>query len=161
MRKVVLVLVLAITLMASWGVATAQQQTAWVAYLSGAEAVPRTASRGTGMASFEINAARTGIAYYLSVGDIQNVQMAHIHIGAPGIAGPVAVWLYPAAPPPVLLQGAVSGMIGQGTFTAANFTGPLAGQQMSALLNAIAAGNAYVNVHTTANPGGEIRGLVR
>jgi hypothetical protein len=32
---------------------------------------------------------------------------------------------------------------------------------MSALLTAIAQGNAYVNVHTAANPGGEIRGQIR
>jgi hypothetical protein len=29
------------------------------------------------------------------------------------------------------------------------------------LLNAMRSGNAYVNVHTTTYPGGEIRGIVR
>ncbi|MGH2603614.1 MAG: CHRD domain-containing protein [Dehalococcoidia bacterium] len=36
--------------------------------------------------------------------------------------------------------------------------GSLAGQPLSALIAQIQSGNAYVNVHTTQFPGGEIRG---
>ena len=64
--------------------------------------------------------------------------------------------------------GRVSGVLATGTITAANLTGPLAGQPLSALVDAIDAGNAYVNVHTNDGvapvdqgpgdfPGGEIR----
>lgn len=64
---------------------------------------------------------------------------AHIHIGKPGKTGPVAI----------VLCGSVcrSPKSGTATLTAAQ-------------LKAIKAGGAYVNVHTTKNPGGEIRGQV-
>ena len=45
-------------------------------------------------------------------------------------------------------------ILAEGTFTAANVTGI----SFADLLAAIRAGNTYVNVHTTAFPGGEIRG---
>jgi len=163
MRTAVLVVALLVMLFASMGPATAQQaQTAWVAYLSNAEEVPRNNSTATGMASFTLAPGGAGVQYWVMINTIQNVQMGHIHIGAFGQNGAVAVWLYPAAPPPVLISGAYSGMIGSGTITPANFAGgPLAGQPLSALINAITSGNAYVNFHTTAFPGGEIRGQMR
>jgi hypothetical protein len=164
MRTASLVIILLVMMFAStsMGVATAQQaRTAWVAYLSSAEEVPTNSSRGTGMASFQLNAAGNAINYWLSVDNIQNVIMAHIHTGAFGQNAAFAVWLYPAAPPPVLMPGVVSAMIGSGTITPANFVGPLAGQPLSALINAINSGGAYVNVHTSALPGGEIRGQIR
>ncbi len=135
------------------------QQTAWVANLSAVETVPRVNSQATGTAIFQMTP--TGLAYWVYLDGITNVIMGHIHIGAPGVAGPVAVWLYPAAPPPVAIPGSFSGLVASGMITAANFGGPLANQPMSALMNAIAAGNAYANFHTQANPGGEIRGLIR
>lgn len=44
------------------------------------------------------------------------------------------------------------------TITSAKFKGPLAGKQLSDLINMINNGEAYVDVHTRANPKGEIRG---
>lgn len=38
--------------------------------------------------------------------------------------------------------------------------GDLAGEPLSELIEEIDAGNIYVNVHTVANPGGELRGQV-
>ena len=52
------------------------------------------------------------------------------------------------------------GTIESGTFTAENFEGPLQGQNMTDLVDAIESGQAYVNVHTEANPPGEIRGTI-
>jgi hypothetical protein len=45
-------------------------------------------------------------------------------------------------------------ILAEGTFTAAD----VSGISYADLLAAIRAGNAYVNVHTTLFPGGEIRG---
>jgi hypothetical protein len=51
-------------------------------------------------------------------------------------------------------------MLADGTITAANLVGALAGQPLSALVEALSSGGAYVNVHTQQNPGGEIRGQI-
>ena len=162
MRTALLFMVLAVALLAPVQHSGAQQPpTTWVAWLSGADQVPRNASTATGFASFQVNAARTAIDYWLFVNGIQNVQMAHIHTGAAGQNGPVAIWLYPAAPPAVLIPGAVSGYIGQGTITERNFGGPLQGRRMADVLGMMSSGTLYVNVHTTAFPGGEIRGQVQ
>ncbi len=152
----VVVVILMLTL--SMGVASAQRG-AYVAWLSGDEEVPRVATRASGMCSFELT--RDGLKYWLTVDNLENTMMGHIHIGPAGQNGPVTVWLYPAAPPPVQIPGVTSGVIGEGTITARNFMGPLAGQQLSALITAIEAGNAYCNVHTARFGGGEIRGQIR
>jgi hypothetical protein len=161
MKKAWLLAALLAVILAPMGVATGQARTAWYSPLSGGEAVPAVNSRGTGYASYELAPGGNALRYFLFVDNIQNVQMAHIHIGAAGANGPVAVWLYPPAPPARLIQGAVSGMIGEGTITTANFTGPLQGQPFSALINAMNNGQAYTNVHTNQFPGGEIRGQIR
>ena len=67
-----------------------------------------------------------------------NAIAAHIHVGAPGVAGPVRVPL--CAP-------CTSGVTGTATISAE-------------VLDAIMTGRAYVNVHTPTNPAGEIRDQV-
>jgi hypothetical protein len=67
-----------------------------------------------------------------------NAIAAHIHVAAPGVAGPVRVPL--CAP-------CSSGVTGTATITAD-------------VLDAILTGRAYVNVHTPTNPAGEIRDQV-
>lgn len=147
--------------------------------LSAAEEVMPTGvineSQARGSAIFQLNRNGTTVSYQLIVANIENVTQAHIHIGPFGVNGPITVWLYPSTSPPANPPGGgrIDGVIATGTFTAANFIGPLAGQPMSALLAAIQAGNAYVNVHTTLDainpptntgpgdfPGGEIRGQI-
>jgi hypothetical protein len=156
------VVILAVLVGLVAGAAVAQAPRAhFSALLSGTEQVPQTNTPAYGVALFEVQPGGAAVRYRLSVFDITDVMMAHIHIAPPGQNGPVVVWLYPAAPPPRLIPGVTSGVLGEGTFTAANFMGPLAGQPMSALITAMVGGTAYVNVHTRAYPGGEIRGQIR
>ncbi len=69
------------------------------ASLSGRDA--GTGSQGTGEAWFRFSEDGTEVEFRLNVANITNVTMAHIHVAAaPGLNGPPAVWLYPAAPPP-------------------------------------------------------------
>jgi hypothetical protein len=130
-------------------------------------------SAARGNAIFHLNAAGTELSYKLIVANIDNAFMAHIHRGPAGSNGPIVVWLFPSTTPTAGPVGAgrLDGVIAEGTITAANFVGPLAGQPMSALLAALSSGNAYVNVHTNDGvnpvntgpgdfPGGEIRGQV-
>lgn len=100
------------------------------------------------------------LTYRLNVANIENVLMAHIHLGQAGETGDVVVWLYPAGPPPQLIPGFSNGTLATGTITADDLVGPLAGASLDDLLDHIRAGNAYVNVHTTQNMPGEIRGQI-
>ena len=110
--------------------------------------------------------------FVLVVNDISNIVQAHIHMAAKGVNGPIVVWLFPSVTSRTALTGPTGehhGLLAKGTFTAADLVGPLAGQPLSALVAAIAAGNTYVNVHTNDGvappntgpgdfPGGEVRG---
>jgi len=70
------------------------------------------------------------------------------------------LWLYPDAPPPQLIEGRFDGVLAEGAATSGDLVGPLAGGSFDDLKMAIDEGRAYVNVHTTQNPGGEIRGTI-
>ncbi len=53
-----------------------------------------------------------------------------------------------------------NGLLAKGTITTTNLEGPLAGKQVTDLISMIKSGGTYANVHTTANPMGEIRGQI-
>jgi hypothetical protein len=137
--------------------------------LSGDEEVPAVATRARGTAIFHLSGDGSALNYKLIVANIENVVQAHIHIGVPGMNGPVGVFLFgPVAPG----GGRANGPVAEGSLTAADFIGPLAGASMADLVAQMQAGNAYVNVHTDdgldpANtgpgdfPGGEVRGQIR
>lgn len=131
------------------------------AHLTGDAEVPPNDSRATGQAMFTFSADGTTLDYRLVVANIQDVTMAHIHMAPVGENGPVVAWLYPDAPPPQLIPGRTQGILATGTIDDADLMGPLAGMTVAELMAAIAAGDAYVNVHTNALPGGEVRGQIR
>lgn len=141
----------------------------FVAHLEGGQEVPVRETNATGQTMFTLSQDETEIKYRLIVANIDNVTASHIHLGAAGVNGPVIAFLAGDFPP---AGGAVQGIMAEGTITAANLVGPLAGMDFSVLVAAIRAGGVYVNVHTNdgvapANtgpgdfPGGEIRGQLR
>jgi hypothetical protein len=138
-----------------------KSSTNFQAHLSGKEQVPPADTKAQGEATFKLSKDGDSIHYKLTVANIENVNMAHIHEGAAGANGPVVVWLYPSSPPAKLISGKSNGVLAEGTITSANLTGPLAGKSLTDLLNDIKTGKAYVNVHTTQYPGGEIRGQIK
>jgi hypothetical protein len=140
-------------------------------HLDGPGENPPNASLGQGQAIFRISDDGKSVDYKLIAANIDNAFMAHIHLAPAGVNGAIVVWLFPStAPVPGPLGvGRLDGVLAQGTFTAADFVGPLKGHPMSELLAAMRNGGAYVNVHTndgvapvTNTPGdlpaGEIRG---
>lgn len=134
----------------------------FIAPLSGGNEVPPVETRATGVAKFNLSSDGNSLEYKLIAANIEDVLMAHIHIGGPNENGPVVVWLYPEdGPPPMLIEGRFNGVLATGTITSDDLVGQLAGQSIEALLDEIESGNTYVNVHTSANPGGEIRGQIR
>ncbi len=98
---------------------------------------------------------------------IENLTQSHLHRGAPGVNGPVAIFLYPAAPPAQLIPGTTEGIVRKGEWTQANLCyAPAAPYcvegvgNWDAFIADLKAGNLYLNLHTTAYPPGEIRGQV-
>ena len=131
------------------------------ATLSGGAEVPANASHARGQAVFQLNADGSAISFRLVIANIANTTQSHIHLAPAGANGGIVVWLRPSGPPAQLVPGRFDGVYVEGTITASTLVGALATQPLSALLDAMRAGNTYVNVHTTAFPGGEIRGQIR
>ena len=174
-RTVLLVMVALLATAGIAGAAVANYRT----HLSGDNEVPPAGvvieTNAQGQAIFQLSPDGTELSYKLIVANIENVFQAHIHIGPAGVNGPIAVWLYPSTTPGAgpLGQGRIQGPIAEGTITAANLInqGQTGVTTIAQLIEAIEAGNAYVNVHTNDGvgdtntgpgdfPGGEIRGPI-
>lgn len=131
----------------------------FAAHLTGDEEVPPVSTRAQGQVTLKLSDDGTSMSYRLNVANIRDVTMAHLHLGAAGTNGPVVVWLYPPdGPPAALIPGRSQGTLAAGSFTADDLIGPLAGLTLGDLVHAIREGRVYANVHTSANPGGEVRG---
>lgn len=151
----------------------------WTVHLTGANEVPVRDTPAQGQAIFQLSADGTELSWRLISSNIDNVTQAHIHMNTAGsdpltTNGPIVFWLAGTGTPPSGQfppgGGAQDGVLATGVGTSANLVGALAGQPLSALIAAMDAGRAYVNVHTRADgvapdntgpgdfPGGEIRG---
>jgi hypothetical protein len=122
-------------------------------HMTGAEEVPPNASRAQGQSTFQLSPDETELAFTMSVANIENVVQAHIHVGAAGVNGPVVVFLYgPVAPG----GGRIQGRIAEGVITEADLIARpgLFDGTMAHLVALMRAGDTYVNVHTSAGPGG-------
>lgn len=142
---------------------SAQQAKNFRAHLSGDQEVPPNSSLAQGQAIFQLSKDGTELSYKLIVANLNNVAASHIHIAPAGTNGGVVAFLYPTAPPPnsALISGTTNGVLAEGVIKAGNLRGSLSGKPLSALIDAMSAGNAYVNVHTMPLfPGGEIRGQI-
>jgi hypothetical protein len=131
------------------------------AHLTGDQEVPLpNSSLAQGQANFQLSKDGTELSYKLIVANLEDLHMAHIHLAPAGSNGGVVVWLYPSAPPAIMLPGTTNGILAEGVIRAGNLRGALANKPLSALIDAMSAGNTYVNVHTMLFPGGEIRGQI-
>ena len=134
-----------------------QQQTQdYDANLTGDAEVPPVTTNATGLAELELNDDGDEMSFDIQVEDIEGATQAHIHQGSEGENGEIVVGLFNSTEP----TDAEDGTLESGDFTAEDFEGPLQGQNMTDLVELMDDGQAYVNVHTEANPGGEIRGTV-
>jgi hypothetical protein len=135
------------------------------ATLDGFNEVPLVVTDGQGTFEATLNDAGDQLTYTLSYANLNgNVTQAHIHVGQRFVAAGIAVFLCSNLPnPPAGTQACPSAPAQiSGTITAADVIGPAAQGvglgDLTDLLTAIRAGQAYVNVHSDISPGGEIRG---
>lgn len=130
---------------------------ALVATLSGDEEVPTVETAGSGSVRF----APTddgGLDYRLAVQDVDGITQAHVHEGIAGTNGPIVADLLIATGNPDGTGGgepldatADEPVVEEGAITDADLAERIVERP----------GRFYVNVHTVANPPGEVRGQIR
>jgi hypothetical protein len=150
MKKLLLITVIVVAALASASAAFADDLK-FEAELSGAQEVPPVMTDGDGEAKFESDG--TSVDFELKWSDLNAPAFAaHIHCGAAGENGPVGVTLFTG-------DGGTKGEV-TGSFTAPDSGNGCGWNDLADVLGAMATGGAYVNVHTSQHPGGEIRGQV-
>lgn len=118
--------------------------TTFKADLKGANEVPANTTTGTGTATVTLDPATRQITWNLTFSGLTGAATAaHIHGPAPaGKNAGVLIWLSPKGK---------------------KFTSPVKGaaKMTAAQVSDLTSGQCYVNVHTAAHPGGEIRGQLK
>jgi hypothetical protein len=154
-------IILAITSFAFAFTASARS-TRFTANLSGKTIVPKKVdTKARGKVVFTLSKDGKEFFYRLTVRDIDNVTMAHIHMESADKNGPPVAWLYPTeGMAPKEKQGRFSGILSKGKITAKDLIGPLAGKTLKELIDGIKSGDMYVVVHTAKYPDGELRGQI-
>jgi hypothetical protein len=143
------------------GTAVAATTGRWSTHLTNDQEIPTPIpTLAQGQAVFKLSDDGSALHYTLIASNIENVLQAHIHlrVNADAGTGGIVGWLYPDGPPAMLIPGRHDGVLAEGTITSANLVNALAGKEISDLVAALDSGLAYVNVHTTLNQPGEIRG---
>jgi len=110
----------------------------------------------SGDAFFDVDG--TTVRYRIEVEDIEDVTLAHIHVGGTNVAGPIVVELFNAGGNPVSFTNRE--VLIEATFDEDDIQAADGIVTLDDLLDAMESGTTYVNVHTTANPAGEIRGQI-
>ena len=141
-RRIVIVAACAAAVSA-WAVASKAAPETFKVALTGAQQVPPVETTGSGTADLTYDPATRVVTWSVTYSGLSApATMAHFHgPAATGANGPVTIWISNKG------SAVESPIKGEATLTpeqAAQFT----------------AGDWYVNVHTSAHPGGEIRGQV-
>jgi hypothetical protein len=106
---------------------------------------------GSGTATFTMTG--THVEFTVSVAGLTGPATAsHIHVGSASQNGAIVL-------PFTIVTGVTSGNLTNGSFDVSS-TIPGATISADSLMKLFNNGNAYVNVHTQANPAGEMRGQV-
>ncbi len=138
MRRRLLFVTIAL-LVASMGFAQIQ----FTAKMDGAQEVPPVTTTATGTGAFVLNAAGNALSYNITINGL-TITAAHFHNGSAGVAAGVVKSL-------TFVNNTATGV-----WSSTDATQPLTDSLLTELLR----GRLYVNAHTSANPGGEIRGQV-
>ncbi len=151
-------LLLAVAVLAGLAAPASAQQYTLLATLTGAGEATQTANGvntgAFGDATVLVDLTARTITYTVRVFNLPSgVSVSHIHVGSPLTAGPVIVNFAP--PAPASNDFGFSGVVNASEIVLRAEQGIRTADDA---FQAILGGNSYVNVHSAANPGGEIRG---
>jgi hypothetical protein len=165
------ILVTVTAMLACFAVPVQAAEAVFVATMDGEQSQPEPIKTpATGHVELKVSADGKQVAYKVTVEKLTNIGSADLHLGSASQNGPLVVKLWPHGGP--AKKGEFSGLLAEGTFTANDFLGSMAGSPMADLIEELKAGNVYVNVHTNdgmdppnSGPGdyrlGEIRGQLK
>jgi hypothetical protein len=142
--------------------------------LTGYEEVPSVSTGASGQFTARIRQHESQIEWELSYSELEGtIQQAHIHLGNVGVNGGITVFLctnlgngpagiQPCPAPPATISGTILAADVSPAIpaTLAARTQGLNTGEIEELISAMRAGATYVNVHSTAWPGGEIRSQI-
>jgi CHRD domain-containing protein len=160
-------LVLGALLVVSLAVASGGKKNFNTRGLNGYEENPDISTVASGDFRATVDEDAQTVTYELTYSGLEGtVQQAHIHFGKPAVNGGISLFLCsnlgngPAGTPACPQEGTVSR-----TVPATDIVGPIpqgieAGN-LSELVAAMRAGNAYANVHSSKWPSGEIRAQIK
>ena len=107
-----------------------------------------------GLATVVVNLTKRTVTWDVDVFNLPSgVTAGHIHVGAAGTPGPTVIGF--TVPTNASNDFSITGSAADTTFTLRPDQGIRSADDM---FQALLGGNTYVNVHTTVNGGGEIRG---
>ena len=124
------------------------------AELSGLNEVPTITTSAGGTLTLTMAADGSSVHYQLKVSEISDLTVARLHEGGAGATGTTVLTVYGGP----TKTGAFSGVVAQGSFTAAQFVGPLEGKTVADFVALVKSGQMYLNVGTSGHPNGEMRG---
>ncbi|MFK0571813.1 CHRD domain-containing protein [Endozoicomonas sp.] len=136
--------------------APAENSYLFSATLTGEQQVEPVCTNTRGSAFITVDPDCGEIAFNLRIKNAEGIfadSGAHIHCGIKGENGPVIAFL--AGDMPGGLNGKVTV---RGVLTRDNIVSDACGENLEDILEAMLHGKTYVNVHSAANPNGEIRG---
>ena len=129
----------------------------FAARLAGANEVPAVTTDTSGKVAIKFNETLTAAEFSLTVRKGVRITQAHIHCGPAGQNGPIIVFLAGFHEKGWDVDGK---WVSSVTVTNANIvkTDSPCGSTLADLAQAMRDGNMYVNAHSVAHPGGEVRG---
>ena len=126
------------------------------ALLRGQSEVPPVDTSAKGLAGFRLHADQKALGWGIVLRKIEEVTAMHIHCAAVGENGPIGATLFDGGPLTIPRIKIFKGV------TRAPDVGNACGwTDLADVVAAVRSGDTYVNVHTVANPGGEIRGQIK
>ena len=132
-----------------------QHREVFTADLDGDQEVPPHETDTTG--SFRLIYNGETAEYTLAVRSGTRLTQSHIHCAPAGQNGPVVLFLAGNHSNGWDVDGR---WVSNATLTDANVTNPACGATLAEIIEQMRQGNTYVNVHSVANPPGEVRGQV-